>query len=336
MSSETKRFYEFGVFRIDAEKRVLLRDGQPVKLTPKVFDTLLVLVENSGSTLGKEELMKLLWPDSFVEESNLTENISNLREVLGERPRDNRYIMTVPKVGYRFVADVRKFSDEETDVVVSERTRSRITIRESEGETEQDLTTSSSAASLQDQSPTIETKLVKAETALPPAERANSGIKLHRSALFWAAVVIVLAATAFGVYKFLTRRSSLPFEKIRLTKLTTTGKIINAAVSPDGKNFAYVTADAGQESLWLRQLSASSNNVQIVAPAEAYYHGLTFSRDGSYIYYVLSEKFDPNALYRVPTLGGASIKLAEDVDGPVALSPDEKQLAYVRGYPDSH
>ncbi|PYS51114.1 MAG: hypothetical protein DMF68_05370 [Acidobacteria bacterium] len=336
MSEQTKHFYEFGVFRIDAEKRVLLRDGEPVKLTPKVFDTLLVLVENSGSTLGKEELMKLLWPDSFVEESNLTENISNLREVLGERPRENRYITTVPKVGYKFVADVRKFSDEEADLIVSERTRSRITIRESEEEAVQDLVRERSAAVLEDESQPVETKLVKIEKALQPAENAGNGVKLHRSAVFWAAVAAILGLVIFGVYKFAARRSPPPFEKIRLTKLTTTGKIITAAVSPDGKNFAYVTAEAGQQSIWLRQLSTSSNSVQIVQPAEFDYHGLTFSRDGSYIYYVRSEKFVPSALYRVPTLGGASVKLAEDVDGPATLSPDEKQLAFVRGYPDSH
>lgn len=334
MSEQTKHFYEFGAFRIDAEKRVLLREGKPVKLTPKVFDTLLVLVENSGSTLGKEELMKLLWPDSFVEESNLTENISNLREVLGEGPRENRYITTVPKVGYRFVANVRKFSDEETDVVVSERTRSRITIKESEDEAQQDLVSDASAAALQDESRTIETKLVKTEQALQPAKRASNEIKLRKSNLLWAAIAVVLGLIIFAVFELVIRRNSVPFEKIRLTKLTTTGKIITAAISPDGKNFAYVVADAGQESLWLKQVSTSSNSVQIVTPAETDYHGLTFSHDGSYIYCVRSGKFDPSVLSRVPTLGGTSIKLAEDVDSPPALSPDEKQMAYVRGYPD--
>jgi DNA-binding winged helix-turn-helix (wHTH) protein len=75
MGKETKHFYEFGPFRVDPSQRVLLRDGRPVPLQPKAFETLLVLVQNSEKPLLKDELMKALWPDSFVEESNLAQNI---------------------------------------------------------------------------------------------------------------------------------------------------------------------------------------------------------------------------------------------------------------------
>ncbi len=100
------RLYEFGLFRIDTRERQLLRNGDPVPLPPKVYDTLLVLVENRGHIVEKEVLMKAVWPDTFVEEANLTVHISALRKVLGETVSEHQYIETVPRRGYRFVLTV--------------------------------------------------------------------------------------------------------------------------------------------------------------------------------------------------------------------------------------
>lgn len=113
MSGQIREFYEFEPFTIDASRRLLLSDGKPVPLKPKVFDTLLVLVENSGRTVDKDELMQLIWPDVIVEENNLTQNISAIRKCLGGRHSEHRYVVTVPGRGYRFVADVHKISQEE-------------------------------------------------------------------------------------------------------------------------------------------------------------------------------------------------------------------------------
>lgn len=110
MSAETSQLYEFGPFRLDGIRRVLWRDGQPVPLTAKVFETLVVLIESRGHVVEKDALLKAIWPESFVEESNLAQNVSALRKALGEFPGENRYIVTVPGRGYRFVADVRPIS----------------------------------------------------------------------------------------------------------------------------------------------------------------------------------------------------------------------------------
>ena len=110
MVLQVKHLYEFGPFRLDPIERVLLRDGHPVSLTPKGFDTLLVLVENSGHLLEKDWLMRKLWPDSFVEEANLGQNIFTLRKVLGRTSEGTDYIETVPKRGYRFVAEVKEIA----------------------------------------------------------------------------------------------------------------------------------------------------------------------------------------------------------------------------------
>ncbi len=98
--------YQFGPFRLDAGARVLLRDGEPVSITPKVFDTLAFLVSNVGRTVSREELIKAVWPDTFVEEGNLNYNMSQLRTILGESEPGTSYIQTIPKRGYRFVADI--------------------------------------------------------------------------------------------------------------------------------------------------------------------------------------------------------------------------------------
>jgi DNA-binding winged helix-turn-helix (wHTH) protein/tetratricopeptide (TPR) repeat protein len=102
--------YEFGEYRVDAGKLLLSRDGQPVPLTPKVFDTLLLLVKRSGEVLDKEALLRAVWPDTMVEENNLNQNISTLRRIFGESRGENRYIATVPGRGYRFMAEVRTIS----------------------------------------------------------------------------------------------------------------------------------------------------------------------------------------------------------------------------------
>jgi len=103
---QATRFYDFGPFRIDVNRRVLLRSGERVPLTVKAFDTLLALVEHQGRVVEKDALMDQLWPDTAVQESNLTQQIFTLRRVLGESPHDHQFIATVPRRGYRFVAAV--------------------------------------------------------------------------------------------------------------------------------------------------------------------------------------------------------------------------------------
>src|SRR5438552_2041443 len=103
---EPKSIYEFGRFRLDREARLLLSNGKTVPLTRKVLDLLLVLVENRGQLLAKDDLMKAVWPDTFVEEGNLTSNISILRKELSAPPGGGEYIETIPKRGYRFVGVV--------------------------------------------------------------------------------------------------------------------------------------------------------------------------------------------------------------------------------------
>src|SRR6266508_6229657 len=114
MVCKVRHSYEFGPLRLIPEERQLLRENRPVPLTPKSFDLLVVLVENNGHLLEKGELMKRIWPESFVEEANLSVNVSALRRALGEGPNEHQYVEKVPRSGYRFVAGVKERWEEGT------------------------------------------------------------------------------------------------------------------------------------------------------------------------------------------------------------------------------
>ena len=182
----TKHFYEFGPFRLDATDRQLLREGMPLSLTPKALDTLLVLVQNSGRTLEKDELMKAVWHDTIVEENNLTQNISALRRVLG---RDFHFIQTLPRRGYRFVAEVRERWEEIPALIVREDTRSSVIIEENqETELEDQVVSSSTGAS----------------------SRKSLGQRVlqlwQRPAVLTAAAIVVLLSAIIGVSLFSVRQ----------------------------------------------------------------------------------------------------------------------------------
>src|SRR5262249_29717000 len=131
MSLQSKRIYEFGPYRLDAAERLLWRNGEPVPLQPKVFDLLLALVERHGRLVEKEELMNVVWPDTFVEEANLASNISIVRKTLGENGQ--QFIETVPKRGYRFIDDVRKVIDEKAVPAIQAPIRAESISKESNG-----------------------------------------------------------------------------------------------------------------------------------------------------------------------------------------------------------
>jgi DNA-binding winged helix-turn-helix (wHTH) protein len=133
MSGQEKHLYRFGPFCLDPVRRRLLRDGEPVPVTPKAFDTLLALVRQSGETLGKDDLMRQVWPGAVVEENNLNQNITALRKSLGDSRHASRYIATIPGLGYRFVAEVEKVPSGEAAQAAEGRGPSRLIAEQSVG-----------------------------------------------------------------------------------------------------------------------------------------------------------------------------------------------------------
>jgi Tol biopolymer transport system component/DNA-binding winged helix-turn-helix (wHTH) protein len=327
MSNQEKGFYEFGPFRLDPLKRRLLRDGEPLPLTPKAFDTLLALVRQSGKTLEKDDLMKEVWPDAVVEENNLNQNISTLRRSLGDSRQGSQYIATVPGFGYRFVAEVKRASFGEVELTVDESRQASLVVEEAveQGKDEQI------------EKP--ELAAISAETARPVAatESVIASLKRHRkvATVVLALIIIGAAAIAIWIYKIVgPERSETAPNEIEATTLTRTGTTGSAAISPDGRHIVYSVREAGRESLWLRQVAASSAQ-QIVPAGDVAYAGLTFSLDGNHIHFLRMEKGVPvRALYRMPALGGVATRLLVDIDSVITFSPGGKRIAFVRNSSD--
>ncbi len=156
--------------------------------------------------------------------------------------------------------------------------------------------------------------------------------KRHKARLvaFSLVVLAVLAAAAFGVYELVLRSKPVPFADFTITQVTTDGKTVDAAISPDGKYLLSVLEDKGKQSLWLRHLPTNSNT-QVMPPGVTLYANLVFSPDGGYVYFRKTissgEGFD---LYRAPVLGGTPQKVLGDIDTGMSLSPDGKRLVFVR------
>jgi Tol biopolymer transport system component/DNA-binding winged helix-turn-helix (wHTH) protein len=337
MGASDKRFYEFGSFRLDAAEYVLLREGQIIHLTPKVFETLLVLVENSGHVVDKNELYKQVWQDAFVEETNLTKNISILRKILGNGDAETSFIETVPKRGYRFVVPVRKSGseygengsqsiaslDQKIEMAGIDIDRSRAASLSSSG------VEKSTDSSLKSASEPTEIDLAPPTSS---AEYIFSQIKTHKYGFagVLGIAALLIAGVGFGLYKLaLQKKTGISLASTQITRLTSSGNVIRAAISADGKWLVYVQSDGEQRSLWLKQVAVPGSNTQIMAPADVAYSGVAISPDGNYVYYTTSDRDSvTGTLYQIPVLGGTPRKLFTGIYSSVAFSPDGKQIAY--------
>ncbi len=314
MNQQIRRYYEFSHFRIDIRERVLLRDGRPVPLTPKLFDTLLVLIEHRQTIVTRDELLKHLWPDSFVEEGNLTQNVSMLRKLLGENPELHQYIETIPRRGYKFIAEVKEVTE------VNE-------------VTEPPLPT---PANLPPSDPGLHSlSMLSGQQPGVAVSTGRSGRGKMILALLGLAVLAV-SLLGYAAYKGVNSRepgATTP----QVNRLTYNGKATRVAISPDGRYVVQAIIDGGQQSLWLRQV-ATASEIEIVPPANVSYISVTFSTDGQFVYFVRGYQNGPSdgsfsdrgTLYRMSMLGKWEKRLISNVDGHITLSPDGQSLAYIR------
>ena len=245
MSRPAKHFYEFGAFQLDVRERVLRRDGQPVQLTPKAFDTLLVLVEHSGHVVAKGEMIERIWPDSFVEEGNLAFNISVLRKTLAGGSREAQFIETVPKRGYRFTARVREFDDEDADVVIEKQTTARIVIEEGGEERQPE---SAKAFASPDAAPAVRF----AERLRRPRVRlaiAALAVGLVAVATFWLTRAPAQKTLAVLPFKPLAADSSDPYLELGMADalITNLSNVKQVIVRPTSSIIRY--AAGGQDAL---------------------------------------------------------------------------------------
>jgi Tol biopolymer transport system component/DNA-binding winged helix-turn-helix (wHTH) protein len=350
MHRQFNHFYDFGNFRLDATERVLLRDGKDLLLAPKTFDVLLALVQNSGRILEKEELMQLVWQDTFVEEVNLARNISDLRKILGDTRSSPQFIETIPKRGYRFVANVRQAFNNEN---LSETQSSNVLPFATPANT-QDLVNPTESQTITHTSGNLLLAPVIEKSSKPPESETVEPSPLHIAPMtpiqdldvrassstthrknprryVWAGIFIlaVVAAVAIGFFAFSKKQEPpRPFRDMKITRLTQSSKISNAIISPDGKYVACILEEKDGKSIWMRQV-ATSSAVRILEPAQADFWGLTFSPDANYLYYVLFEsKSAEPMLHEIPLLGGVPKRLPIVTTSPIGFSPDGNRIAY--------
>ncbi len=281
--------FQFDEYRLDADERQLLRGDVPIELTPKAFAILLILVTNAGRTVTKEEILETVWPDSYVEETNLSHHVFRLRKTLGETEQ-RKFIETAPKRGYRFVAEVRR-------AVIG--------------------------------------------PAEAPIERIDARPDPWRRTFAVVAVVAVLATLtgAFVVYRARTSAKDVQAsvsnpakrESQSITRITNGGKYTAATISPDGKFVAYCqNYSSGEGMLYVRQLETNTER-KLLQPADRNFGTVTFSPDGTFLYYIAYEPADPEgALYRIPVIGGEASKILDGVKFMFSLSPDGKEVAFYR------
>lgn len=305
------RIYEFENFRLDAARLMLYKDEKLISLAPKVVETLVALVERSGEVISKDELMNRLWANSFVEESNLTQNIYLLRKALGNAENGEPLIESFRRRGYRFNGRIKETSCENLQNVDSG--------KEVFGANDFDLQT--------------KPKFLSKKNAAPIATRRNFAL----AAVAGTVALLLLLLAIFALPRFFDFKpatSPNQYTAASNLKITRIMPDINAfadSFTPDGKYVVYVLPDKGKRSVWLKDL-ATGGATQILPPDDNGYETLQFSFDGKWIYYATIRPNRPNkTLVRVPSAGGATEEIAFNVISPFAFSPDEKQIAFING-----
>lgn len=310
-NGDPQLFYEFGPFRLDVRERLLFRAGVMVPLTPKTFDTLLELVENSGRLVEKDELMKHLWPDTFVEEANLAHHISQLRKVFEDGTNGNKYIQTVPRRGYRWVAAVKEFREND-----------RAAAHQAEEASE--VTTNAAQIVALSHSPSSEESKATTEISIGSQSKPRTFMLL--------AIAFVCVALIVTVAFLLKPKVSLP--PLRVTTFASDPRRERKpSFSPDGSYVAYELnrETNGKSDIYIKPVSGGLP--LRLTTDEAGHSNATWSPDGRHIAFV-RRSAEGAAIYETTVPGGPERKIAGYRPGSILLdgrrldwSPDGKSLA---------
>ena len=279
--------YEFGEFRLDRGERVLRRSNVTVPLTPKATEILLALVERRGRLVEKPELMRLVWPDTAVEDSNLTQNIYTLRRVLSKGDGKCPFIETVPRRGYRFVGTVRVVPDITAEVLAGPAGALDASAQPADG--------NSAAREVPDGGwPAVipSAPLPREITPLPSVATWSSSRSRGRHPIGWLVAGLaagLIAAAAFWHVRVSERPGlpgTTPGQSSPMTPLTNLGNVVRATISRDGGSLVYAVRTGSRESLWAKGLD-SATPVQLVEPAVGTYlrGGGLSAAPGGWVYY---------------------------------------------------
>lgn len=300
MSLKQQNFFEFGEFRLDARQRVLCAaDRSEIALAPKVFETLLVLVENHSVILDKDYLLKRIWPDAFVEEGSLARNISILRRALGESPDDQRYIQTIPKRGYRFIAPVKMIPDHRGVLVVEEQTTVQATF-------DVEMTGASNAS---------EATTGSATGTTGPSQPLGSQVTpAKRGYLQWGLAGLAIAATVATTAGVSWYRKPPDRQVMRLEmSVSPADALVDmecpvVALSPDGSRVVYVASQGNTRQLYLRAMD--NKEAKPIPGTEGAYCTPFFSPDSQWLGF-----FSTGSLKKVSLNGGSPINIVSGLGG---------------------
>jgi len=306
----------FGQFELYLSEQKLLRRGLSVRLENQPFQILAALLEHPGEVVSRDDLRTSLWPDgTYVEfDEGLNTAVMKLRYALGDTADNPTFVETIPRRGYRFIAPVSSEVSADYGTISEASARPQSEDDRAGERGEHSLTPAAGG-------------ITESSRPFPIARRAWL---ITAAAVF--ALIVIAGFSGYSLRRWTSRTPSPNFERLRFTKLTSSGKAEDAAISPDGNYIVYSQRDRNGSGLWLRQIS-SGTDVQIVPSEEPDFRGLTFSPDGNSIYFVRERKniYSFRDLYAMPILGGAYRLLTRDIDSPVSFSPDGHQFVYTRG-----
>jgi eukaryotic-like serine/threonine-protein kinase len=312
----------FDKFELNLRSGELHKDGRKIRLQAQPFQLLALLIEHAGEVVTREEVCQALWrANTFVDfDHGVGVAVNKIREALGDSAESPRFIETLPKRGYRFIADVQ-IDEPNSDHALVAGLDAGATNRSLPAPQENGNASKRHASELQ---PSLE--------IVPGRGTGRASLSgLVREHKWGLATVAVLVVVGYGVLAFLYRPPRIPFQNATITQVTDSGNVQTAAISPDGKYLLRVTASATQDGLWLRNI-ATASETQIRVREVTDFSSLAFSPDSNRFYFVGLAGNEWN-LYRAPVLGGTPERIAQNVDYTVAgvtVSPDGKKVAYVR------
>lgn len=283
MSLTVNDLYKFGEFTLDTNEKVLVSENSRISLTPKVFDLLLLFVENSGKLITKNEILEKVWADSFVEESNLTFTVNQLRKLLSDNARQPNFIETIPRRGYRFIAKVEKVQNDILPI-----------------------------------SATTQTNVLNFS-------------KQKRLILISALVLLISTVVIAAFWTNSNKSKGILTKPFNLEKVTDSGNSPNSAISPDGKFVIYTVRANEKTSLWRKQLETGENS-QILPPVETNYAEIYIAKKAETLIFARGMPDDPKQMdiYQMSIFGGIPAKIVGNTQGIFGISPDEKQISFVR------